>query len=36
MNTLPVIAAVAAQPKPVILAIFAITYLGIAMDTYRA
>ncbi len=31
MNTLPVIAAVAAQPKPVILAIFAITYLGIAM-----
>ena len=30
MNALPVIAAVEAGPKPVILAIFAITYLGIA------
>jgi Na+/H+ antiporter NhaD/arsenite permease-like protein len=31
MNALPVIAAVEASPKPVILAIFAVTYLGIAM-----
>jgi Na+/H+ antiporter NhaD/arsenite permease-like protein len=30
MNALPVIAAVEARPQPVILAIFAITYLGIA------
>ncbi len=31
MNVLPVIAAVEASPKPVILAIFTVTYLGIAM-----